>query len=81
MSDDEFTFEDAMSLRGINSKSKPTLKLSGEDGNVFFIMGRAVRVLRNEGYTQEEIEQYEEESTSGDYDHWLMVLHKWFNVE
>lgn len=77
---DEFTFEDAMNLRA-DKKKKPTLQLSGMDGNAFFILGRAMSILRKNGYTEEDIKRYEEDATSGDYDHLLQVQFKWFDVE
>lgn len=62
-------------------KMKPTVKLVGEDGNAFAITGRVRSALRRAGYTAEEIKQYTEEATSGDYDNLLRVTTKWVNVE
>jgi len=61
-------------------KTKPFIQLSGEDGNAFFIMGRAMKALRKAGYTEEEIKQYETEATSGDYDNLLAVTMRWCDV-
>lgn len=82
MSDNEFTFDDAMSLRfGANPmKKKPKLQLTGKDGNAFFILGRAKDTLRKAGFTQQEIAAYEAEATSGEYDNLLAVTMKWFDV-
>ena len=60
---------------------KPKLKLSDEDGNVFSIIGRGLRVLRENGATQEQLTEFREEVTSGDYDHALQTCFKWFDVE
>lgn len=60
--------------------SKPKLKLSGKDGNAFFIMGRADRVARKAGWSSEKIEKIMEEARSGDYDHLLQTMMKHFNV-
>lgn len=35
--------------------AKPELKLVGEDGNAFAILGKAARVARTAGWSQEEI--------------------------
>ena len=61
-------------------KVKPEVQLVGEDGNAHSILGRVARVLRRAGYTQEEISQYREEATSGDYDHLLQVTMSWCHV-
>lgn len=56
------------------------VQLSGEDGNAFSIMGRVAKALRKEGATREEVEQYTQESTSGDYDNLLRTAAKWVRV-
>ena len=61
-------------------KTKPKVRLSGRDGNVFSIMGAAGRALREAGYTKEEIAKYTEEATSGDYDHAIQVTMRWCDV-
>ncbi len=67
-------------------KNKPTLKLTGEDGNAFSIMGRGMREMRNfsrdnPSYdAQEMIQKYQSAATSGDYDHLLQVTMEYFEV-
>jgi hypothetical protein len=61
--------------------SKPTVKLVGEDGNAFSIMGRVKKALRRAGADQEYIEKYLSEATSGDYDHLLVVSMEYVDVE
>lgn len=56
------------------------VQLSGEDGNAFAIMGRVSRALRKAGASKEELDQYMDESTSGDYDNLLRVAMEWVNV-
>lgn len=58
-----------------------TVKLVGEDGNAFFILGRVRATLRKGGYPQEFIEQFTTEATAGDYDHLLQTVMKYVNVE
>ncbi len=61
--------------------SKPTVKLVGEDGNGFSIMGRVKKALRRAGADKEYIDKYLSEATSGDYDHLLVVSMEYVNVE
>jgi hypothetical protein len=55
------------------------VKLVGEDGNAFAIMGRAQRAARKAGVPQEEIDKYLKEATSGSYDHLLVTTMDWFD--
>lgn len=64
-------------MKGPTGKEKPLVRLVGEDGNAYSIMGRVARALRNSGYTQEEIDQFRKEAMSGDYDNLLRVALKW----
>jgi len=59
---------------------KPTVKLTGEDGNAFAIMGTVAMALRKAGFSKEHIAKYYEESSSGDYDNLLRVAHKYANI-
>ena len=63
----------------MGNTSKPKLKLVGEDGNAFSILGRAKRALIEAG-RENEIQEYMEEATAGDYDHLLRVTMEWFEV-
>jgi hypothetical protein len=56
------------------------VKLIGNDGNAFAIMGACKRAARDAKYTKEQIDQYLKESMSGDYDHLLGTAMKWFDV-
>lgn len=57
------------------------VKLVGEDGNAFFIMGRAARAARKAGLSQEQIKEYQAEAMSGDYDHLLTTTMEWFDCD
>ena len=61
--------------------AKPTVKLTGRDGNAFSIMGRVKKVLMQTGADKEYIDQYLNEATSGDYDHLLVVSMEYVDVE
>jgi hypothetical protein len=60
---------------------KVKVKLVGEDGNAFAIMGRTRLAMRRAGIPQEEIDAYLEEAMSGDYDHLLSVTMRTVNVK
>lgn len=53
------------------------VKLSGEDGNAFFILGKVLRAMDKHGVSEEEKKQFEKEATSGDYDNLLATVMKW----
>lgn len=50
------------------------MRLVGEDGNAFAIMGRFKRAARDAGWSAEEISDVLEEAMAGDYDHLLAVM-------
>ena len=60
---------------------KPTVKLIGQDGNAFSIMGNIKRALKRSGADKEYIDKYIREATSGDYNHLLTVSMKYVNIE
>ena len=47
------------------------VKLVGEDGNAFYILGKVVKALRDGGYGQDFIDEFLTEAKSGDYYHLL----------
>jgi len=57
---------------------KPKLKIIGEDGNVFVILGKAKRVAERNNMDWPKIH---EEAMTGDYDHVLRTMMKYFEVE
>lgn len=58
-----------------------TIPMVGEDGNAFAILGRVNREMRRAGLTTEERAEFTAEATSGDYDHLLATVMKWFDVQ
>lgn len=56
------------------------LKLVGEDGNAFAILGRARRALRRGGRA-DLVETFTKECTSGDYDNLLATCARYFVVD
>ena len=59
---------------------KPTVKLSGIDGNAFTIMGVVSKALRKAEFPKEHVDKYMEESMAGDYNNLLTVAHKYANI-
>jgi len=60
--------------------TKSTLKLIGEDGNAFSILGKACREARRAGWSSEKIEKFQKDATSGNYDNLLRVVMEYFEV-
>ena len=54
------------------------VQLSDEDGNAFSIMARARKAARRGGMDAVDIEAFTAEATSGDYDHLLQTVMRWF---
>jgi hypothetical protein len=52
----------------------PRLRLVGEDGNAFSILGRWRRAAKNVGWTPGQIAAVHEHATSGDYNHLLVTI-------
>lgn len=59
---------------------KFNLKIVGEDGNAFVILGKFQRGAKKAGWKQDEIKQVTDEATSGDYDKLLRTMMKYTNV-
>ncbi len=57
---------------------KPKLKLVGENGNAFAILGQAMKVAKKNDMDWNKIQK---EATSGDYNHLLQTMMKYFDVE
>lgn len=58
---------------------KPKVKLTGEDGNAFAILGKVKRALRKAGM-KKEASLFMEEATAGDYNHLLRTAMKYVEV-
>ena len=60
---------------------RPELRLVGEDGNAFAILGRAMKVARKAGWTVDEAKAVIDKATEGDYNHLLRTMIETFNVD
>jgi hypothetical protein len=65
----------------IAPKVKPVVKLTGQDGNAFAVMGNVKQALRRSGADKEYIDKYLSEATSGDYNLLLAVSMEYVDVE
>ena len=54
--------------------------LVGEDGNAFAILGRVSRIMRQHKI-HDQWDEFYKEATSGNYDHLIMTVIRWFGVE
>lgn len=52
---------------------KPKVKLVGEDGNAFAILGRVTKALRQAGQG-DKVKEMTAKATAGDYDHLLATV-------
>ena len=57
-----------------------SVKLVGEDGNAFSILGRVLKALRQEGVSDQERDTFRKEATNSDYDHLLQTCMRWVEV-
>ncbi len=71
---------DKLVEQGEGEASKPELKLTGESGNAFAILGAAHKTARRAGWPEEQWERVRGDAMSGDYDHLLQVMMKYFDV-
>ena len=71
-----------MTVKGYEVKEEmPTLTLVGRDGNAFAILGNAKKVMREAKWPKELQDEIMDEATSGDYNHLIQTMMKYFDVE
>ena len=64
----------------MNPKTNIKVKLIGEDGNAFAILGRVIKELRRGGRA-DLVDEFKKEATSGDYNHLLATVMDYVEVE
>ena len=62
-------------------KTDVAVKLIGEDGNAFHILGKVQKALRKAGYDKEFISEYHKKATSGNYVNLLTVTSEYVIVK
>ena len=60
---------------------RPPVKLVGQDGNAFAVLGACRKAAKDAGWTDDRIEAFVTDATSGDYDHLLGSAMRHFDVE
>ena len=60
---------------------KPRVKLVGEDGNAFSIMGRCTKAARKAGWAKDKIDAVMDKMMAGDYANLLTVAMDNFDVK
>lgn len=63
------------------TENKPTVKLIGEDGNAFMIIGLCQRAAKKAGWSKEKWEEVRTKMTSGNYNNLLGVAMEYFDVK
>ncbi len=58
-----------------------SVKLIGENGNAFNIIGKVRKEMKRNGVSNDEIDLFINEAMSGDYDNLLRTCMKYVNVE
>jgi len=56
------------------------VELTGSDGNAFAILGKVIRALKRAKVPSEEIQEFQNQATAGDYDHLLRTCSEWVDV-
>jgi len=62
------------------AKTNITVRLVGEDGNAFAIIGKVSQALKRGGHP-ELVKEFQNEAMSGDYDHLLQTAMEYVDVE
>lgn len=62
------------------NKNKPDCKLIGEDGNIFNLMARVSRTLRENNLSEEAQEMRERITSSASYDEALCIIGEYVNI-
>ena len=57
-----------------------TVRLVGQDGNAFMVLGLVSKALKRAGHG-DAVDEFMKEATSGDYDHLLQTCMAWVEVE
>ena len=60
---------------------KPKVRLVGEDGNIFFILGRVTRVLKENGQAHQAEEVRDRVMESVSYDEALRIVMEYVDVQ
>jgi hypothetical protein len=65
----------------IEPNEKPCVRLIGEDGNAFAILGKVKGALLKAGADKDYVAEYMQKATSGDYDHLIRITTEYVNIQ
>ena len=68
-------------MSNLENLPRPTVKLSGTDGNAFALLGKMRGALKKAGWKVDQVEAFFKEATAGDYDHLLQTCMKYAEVD
>lgn len=57
------------------------VRLTGEDGNAFMVLGLCQRAARRAGLSELVIKEFNVQATGGDYNHLLSTAMEWFTID
>jgi hypothetical protein len=57
------------------------VRMVGEDGNAFAILGRVTKALRKAGIDADEIKEFQKQATAGDYGNLLRTVMEWVETD
>ena len=60
--------------------TKPLVKIIGQNGNAFVILGCCSSAAKRAGWTKEQVDAVMGEMQNGDYDNLLCTVMKYFDV-
>ena len=61
--------------------AKPKMALVGQDGNIFGILGRASRLLKQAGQSKQADEMFQRVTSSGSYNEALCIISEYVETE
>ncbi len=61
--------------------SKPKMQLEGQDGNIYFILGRASRLLKEHGMEVQSKEMWDRVLSSKSYEEALSIISEYVETE
>lgn len=62
-------------------QKKPSMRLEGQDGNIFSILGRASRLLKGAGQKDQADEMFRRVTNSGSYEEALHIISEYVDTE
>ena len=70
-----------MTIEDDRKLTRPRVKLLGQDGNAFFILGQCRSAARAAGWIDDDWGRFHAEATNGDYNHLLVTVIRHFEIE